>query len=289
MRKIALIGAGNPRWQETLIEFQKQESAVFTDWTYRIRDHELNQLEKQIESDGEFKLFFYEPKSRGGDMKIRLIGYVSEFITSDSLMTECPDSDYFYLESESSINVRTWLKINRFETIAHPMALSEFWDHRTRRRITPSHLKSSFAYVADTKEMVTEKIEMEDEGYYELYLEESFIEDELAANPEMLGLGDLKLIDRQKVTPVGRPDLIFYQEERDLHIIVELKKYEITKADVEQATRYHNWGKKKYGNRLITLLIGFWIEEDVLPRLENLKDTDSGIFALVYDAQFKIL
>ena len=56
--------------------------AVYTDWTFRTRDHEIKLLENQIKADGKFKLFFYEPKSRGGDMKVRLIGYVSAFTTS---------------------------------------------------------------------------------------------------------------------------------------------------------------------------------------------------------------
>ncbi len=290
MKKIALIGAGNPRWQESITEFQKEVGTVYTDWTFRLRDFELKLLRNQIESDGKFKVYFYESKSSGGDMKIRLVGHVSDFVTSKNIITECPDLDYCYLESgKSNIDVRSWLKITRFETITRPMELSEFWDYRTRRRITPSHLKSSFAYVADTKEIETQVVEDEEEGYYDLYLEESFMEDEIATKPEMMGLGELELVDRQKVTPAGRPDLIFYKKEYDLHIIVELKKYEITKADIEQATRYHEWGRKEYGNRLVTILLGYWIEEDVLPRLEDLKKNDSGIYAMVYDNQFRIL
>lgn len=287
MKKIALIGAGNPRWQESIVEYQKSEGAVYTDWTYRIRDYEMSLLQEQLNSDGEFRILFYEPKSRDGDMKIRLVGYVSDFTTSRELMAECPEPDFFYFEGEA--DARTWLKIIRFETIERPMELSEFWDYRTRRKITPSHLKSSFAYVADTKEMNTQAVEDDEEGYYELYLEESYMEDEIAANPEMLEIGDLELVDRQRVTPVGRPDLIFYKKENDLHIIIELKKYEITKADVAQAKRYHKWGKQEFGERLITLLIGYGIEEEVIPRLEKLKDAQSGIYALIYDAQFRIL
>ncbi|MFW9890274.1 MAG: hypothetical protein ACFFER_18980, partial [Candidatus Thorarchaeota archaeon] len=211
MKKIALIGAGNPRWQETIIKHQSEEGAVYTDWSFRIRDHELKLLQEQIKSDDEVRVFFYEPKSRGGDMKIRLIGYISNLVTSREPMTDCPEPDYCYFDGKA--DARTWMKIIRFESIALPMALSEFWDHRTRRRITPSHLKNSFAYVADVKEMETEVIEEEDEGYYEIYLDESFMEDEIAATPEMLGLGELELVDRQRVTPVGRPDLIFYHAE----------------------------------------------------------------------------
>jgi len=61
LKKLALIGAGNPRWQETIIAFQKEEGAVFTNWTFRVRDHELKLPENQLKSDGEFKIFFYEP------------------------------------------------------------------------------------------------------------------------------------------------------------------------------------------------------------------------------------
>lgn len=244
-------------------------------------------MESQIKRDGEFKVFFYEPKSSGGDMKIRLVGYVSHFTTSKEPMKVCPEPDYWYFEGEA--NARTWLKITRFETISSPMGLSEFWDHRTRRRITPSHLRSSFAYVADAKEIETKVVEEEDEGFYDLYLEESFMENEIAANPDMLGLGKLRLVDRQRVTPVGRPDLIFYHKENDQYLIVELKKSEITKVDVEQATRYHNWGKKALGNRLVTLLVGFDVDTDVVPWLEELGKDVSGVFAKVYDAQFRII
>ena len=288
MKRIALLGAGNPGWQQTIIDYQNKGGAVYTDWTFRIRDHEIRLLENQIEADGEFKIFFYEPKSRGGDMKVRLIGYVSDFTTSKETIEDCPEPDYFYREGKAMARTRTWLKIERFEEIARPMDLSEFWNHRTRRRITASQLRSSFAYIADVKEMETDVIE-EDEGYYELALEESFMENEIASNPEVLGLGELELVDRQKVTPAGRPDLIFYHEKYDIHIIVELKKLEITQADLEQATRYHEWGKEKFGQRLITLLVGFWVDEDFMPRLEELTQESSGIFAMVYESLFRIV
>jgi len=244
-------------------------------------------LESQIKKDGEFKVFFYEPKSSGGDMKIRLIGYVSHLTTSKEPTKECPEPEYCYFDGEHY--ARTWLKITRFETMSVPMDLSEFWDYRTRRRITPSHLKNSFAYVADAKEIETKVVEEEDEGFYDLYLEESFMENEIAANPDMLGLGELTLVDRQRATPVGRPDLIFYHKENDQYVIVELKKSEITKVDLEQATRYHNWGKKALGKRLVTLLVGFWADEDIVPRLEELRKDVSGVFARVYIAQFGII
>lgn len=40
------------------------------------------------------------------------------------------------------------------------MELLEFWGYRTRRKIIPSHLKSSFAYAADAKEMEPEVVEI---------------------------------------------------------------------------------------------------------------------------------
>jgi hypothetical protein len=231
--KLALIGAGDPTWHEALLNTYNKKGAVYTWWTYRLRDYERMLLEEQLEEDGEFKLFFYSAKSRGGDMKIGLVGHITEMTASSDEYLECPEPELLPEEYPSGRLRKTWLKVTTLESLARPMDLSEFWDHR---RITPSYIKSSFAYVVDAKQVETKPEEdIEEKGYYELYLDEVYMEDEIAANPEMLGLGPLELVDRQRVTPVGRPDLIFKQDPDGLVLIVELKQYELMSADVSQA------------------------------------------------------
>lgn len=264
---IALIGVGDNWWVRDLLSnieegFPQQRIS----WSYRIRPKMEPLLRNQIKKFGHLKILFYQPIREGGPGRVTLVASATDF-------------ESIQVDSKK----RTRFVISEYQHIDPPMELSLFWRFEDRGTVTPSMMRSSFAYVADVKKLSTKPIE----AWEDLELKEDYLEDMLARNPSLFGLGRLELIDRQmRMANAGVADLVLKKGNRTI-IVVEVKKGLLKKKDVAQLKKYLKWAHGNYPS-VEGILVGWDSSDTVEQAVTKLREQGYDVTTMIYNAKLRL-
>jgi hypothetical protein len=263
---IALIGVGETRWiTEIIKDIENGQPARRIRWTYRIRDEMKSLLKQQINEREYLKILFYQTKSSGGAGHIVMVAYADDF------------------DDIEEVKYKSEFWIDDYEYVDPPMALSHFWRLEDNRTVTPSMLRSSFAYVADVKTIETSRID----AWKDLELKERFLEDSLSDNLWLLGLGEVELVDKQmQMGESGIADIVVKKED-DTIVIVELKSGKLKISNVRQLQRYLKWAETEYDD-VEGILIGWDSSKMVEKSANSLRKDGYSITIMVYDAKLRL-
>ncbi len=239
-KRLALIGAGAPESSEMVKDIWKKNGQAMDAWSFRIRDAALPILMEQLQRDGGFHIYYYHSKTKGGNGLVNYQSKVKQIWTGKS---ERASPDVSITPSEWATGYRTYLLVDNVLRLEKPIDLAQFRDFSDNSTKIPSALINSFAYVVDldpaklpTREDLISQLP---EGIStEIVMDESDLEEMVATDPALLGLGELELLDRQKTMEAGRLDLLFKRKEDDRLILVELKKAVLKDRDIIQLKSY---------------------------------------------------
>ena len=245
-KTLALIGAGSMKYVQDLREFCSRKKKVYDAWTFRIRDEAVQTLRKQLAGEGSFHIYYYASKTSGGSGLIEHQTRVRDFQTGKDPRFS-PDESLTiarWLENEKKHGpaYRTWFLLDNLIKLEPPVNLTRFRDFCDDSTKKPVQMKNAFAYVAD---LDVEKIldrqtllrKSPEDEWIELEMDEKDLEELIATEPDLLGLGPLQLLDRQKTMESGRLDLLFARKDGTL-VMVELKKRTLQDGDLVQLKGY---------------------------------------------------
>lgn len=146
MKRIALIGACSAEWVEKILEpFFRRAGCVWVNWTFPITDMQST-LTEQLAKHGFFRLYFYLSKKRGGEGFVEYVGLIDSF-QSTGRRLPTPDPS-LTPEPDKNRRDKTWLRVKRLVKLEEPLPLSKFKGLYSKR-LSPSSLRSGFAYVED--------------------------------------------------------------------------------------------------------------------------------------------
>ncbi len=110
-------------------------------------------------------------------------------------------------------------------------------------------------------------------------LNEKWIQDIIAENPSILGLGDLILKDKERIHPkAGRLDLLLQDSESDRRYEVELQLGKVDESHIIRTIEYWDIEKKRYPNYDHCAVI---IAEDITNRFLNVISLLNGNIPLI--------
>ncbi len=110
-------------------------------------------------------------------------------------------------------------------------------------------------------------------------LNESWIEEQIAKDPAMLGLGDLVLKDRQKVQPkAGRLDLLLQDADSSCRYEVEIQLGTVDESHIIRTIEYWDIERKRYPQYDHTAVI---VAEDITSRFLNVISLFNGTIPII--------
>ena len=145
---LVLIGSTNYDYAESLRAFLEHNEFVWTAWSFRIREEWRNTILHRLKIKGEFPIFFYLSKRRGGSGKLEYIGIFNEILISDTpVKTPDPNlTNEWEIEYPSEdFKSYTWFKFSKIEFLDE-LDLGIFRDIDSEDPVIPSQLRASFAY-----------------------------------------------------------------------------------------------------------------------------------------------
>jgi len=110
-------------------------------------------------------------------------------------------------------------------------------------------------------------------------LNEKWIQQIIAENPPILGLGDLILKDKERIHPkAGRLDLLLQDSESDRRYEVEVQLGKVDESHIIRTIEYWDIEKKRYPNYDHCAVI---IAEDITNRFLNVINLLNGTIPLI--------
>lgn len=110
-------------------------------------------------------------------------------------------------------------------------------------------------------------------------LKETWVQDKLAEDPSLLGLGDLILKDKERSQPhAGRLDLLFQDSESNRRFEVEVQLGKTDEAHIIRTIEYWDVERKRYPQYDHTAVI---VAEDITSRFLNVMSLFNGFIPLV--------
>jgi hypothetical protein len=108
---------------------------------------------------------------------------------------------------------------------------------------------------------------------------EKWVQDRIAADPKMLGLGDVILKDKERIQPrAGRLDLLFQESEGNRRFEVELQLGPLDESHIIRTIEYWDIERKRYPQYDHTAVI---IAEDITSRFLNVISLLNGTITLI--------
>ena len=155
-KTLVLVGSTNNDYVDSLRAFIENKNSVWTAWTFRIRSEWRNEILNRLKNDGEFPIYFYLSKKRGGSGKVEYVALVNEIRISDAPIAS-PDAELTNTGEEAfptdDFSSYTWFKISTVDPVG-PFQIESFSDIETEIPINPSQLISSFAYAFLSEEIL---------------------------------------------------------------------------------------------------------------------------------------
>ena len=110
-------------------------------------------------------------------------------------------------------------------------------------------------------------------------LNEKWVQERIADDPSLLGLGDLILRDRERIQPrAGRLDLLFQDAESDHRYEVEIQLGQTDESHIIRTIEYWDIERKRYPQYDHTAVL---VAEDVTSRFLNVVSLFNGYIPLV--------
>ena len=110
-------------------------------------------------------------------------------------------------------------------------------------------------------------------------LNERWVQEIIAENPSILGLGDLILKDKERIQPrAGRLDLLFQDSETDIRYEVELQLGKVDESHIIRTIEYWDIERKRYPQYEHCAVI---IAEEITSRFLNVSSLFNGNIPLI--------
>ena len=110
-------------------------------------------------------------------------------------------------------------------------------------------------------------------------INEKWIQDRIADNPSILGLGDLILKDKERIQPsAGRLDLLFQDSESNIRYEVEVQLGKTDESHIIRTIEYWDLERKRYPQYDHVAVL---IAEDITSRFLNIINLFNGTIPLV--------
>ncbi len=110
-------------------------------------------------------------------------------------------------------------------------------------------------------------------------LNEKWLQDQIAANPSILGLGELDLKDRERMQPgAGRLDLLFQDPETNRRYEVEIQLGKTNESHIIRTIEYWDIERQRYPNLDHCAVI---VAEDITARFLNVIKLFNGCIPLI--------
>ena len=245
---LVLIGSTRQNYIDSLLNFLKDNKAIWSAWDFRIRKKWRKAIRNRLKSQIKFPVLFYMSKKRGGSGKIEFVGVFDDIVMSDAPI-KSPDpslTDQWEREYPTEdFQSYTWF---RFYEVAPfgPVDLSCFMDIGTEDPIKPSQLRASFAY-AYLPEDFEERLEEGQPTEISLSVEKDlkkFLVMNLSSLEEGLELfADNERIGEEYPTDVGRIDILASDLKKNL-VVIELKAGTADSSAYGQISAYMAWVKQ---------------------------------------------
>lgn len=112
-----------------------------------------------------------------------------------------------------------------------------------------------------------------------LKLNERWVQDRIAEDPSMLGLGDVILKDRERIQPkAGRLDLLLQDAESNRRYEVEIQLGATDESHIIRTIEYWDIERKRYPQYEHTAVI---VAEDITSRFLNVINLFNGVIPLI--------
>lgn len=110
-------------------------------------------------------------------------------------------------------------------------------------------------------------------------LDEKWVQDRLAEDPSLLGLGDIILKDKERLQPgAGRLDLLFQDAERPIRYEVEIQLGKTDESHIIRTIEYWDIERKRYPNYDHVAVL---IAEDITSRFLNVISLFNGSIPII--------
>ena len=100
----------------------------------------------------------------------------------------------------------------------------------------------------------------------EVDLDEKWLQDRIAEDPTILGLGELTLIEREKLQPKGRLDLLLSDAESGIRYVTEIQLGSLDESHIIRSIEYWDIERKRFPQKEHMAVI---VAEDVTTRFLN--------------------
>ena len=286
---LVLIGSTRFEYVAGLLEFMKDKKAVWSGWSFRIRQEWRKTILDKLKSQGKFPLLFYMSKKRGGSGKVEFVAVFNDIQMSDTPAAS-PDlsltTEYEKDSPTEDFQTYTWFKFYDIKYLP-PLDLNLFMDIDTEDPIKPSQLRSAFAYAylpEDFEERIKEEpvvdIPISDEQFLRKYLVANLdsLEPGLELYSENGKTGEEYVID------VGRIDILGVDRERRF-VVIELKAGNADHSTYGQICAYMGWLKRNLAKEVE--LRGIIIANSFDEKLKNAASLLPNLELRKYELKFE--
>jgi hypothetical protein len=114
--------------------------------------------------------------------------------------------------------------------------------NKSKRNSTPSHTETISKYVKHQKLLLKTHPQFN----------EKWVQEKIAENPSILGIGELILKDKERNQPgAGRLDLLFQDPESNLRYEVEIQLGKTDESHIFRTIEYWDLERKRYPNMIM--------------------------------------
>jgi len=287
---LVLIGSTDVEYAAGLLDFMKDKKAVWSGWSFRIRQKWQKAILDRLKLQGKFPILFYMSKKRGGSGKVECVATFNDIKMGDtpiaspdlSLTTEyerdCPTDDF---------QTYTWFKFYDITYFEPPLDLACFMDIDTEDPIKPSQLRSAFAYAylpEDFDERITKETIVETPISVEKDLRKYLVTNLNSLEPGLQLYSENGKTGEEYVTDIGRIDILALDKEKKF-VVIELKAGNADHSTYGQISAYMGWVKRNLAKE--TTLRGIIVANSFDEKLKNAASLLPNLKLRKYELKFE--
>jgi len=249
-KELVLVGSTRYDYVDSLRAAIENMNAVWTGWNFKIRNEWRNVISERIKTDGQFPVYFYLSKIKGGSGFVEYVATATEIRMSD-VPIPSPDPKLTNPSEEDfptdDFKTYTWFKLSAVELVG-PLDIRSFSDIDTEEPVSPSQMRSAFAYAFLSEEievspevetpLVSPAITVERDLRKYLIQNLNSLEKGLKLHQEQDQNGEEYAIEAGKM----RIDILARDKEGAL-VVIELKAGVADLATFGQISAYMGWTK----------------------------------------------
>ncbi len=291
-KSLVLVGSTNNDYVDSLRGTIENKGSVWTAWNFKIRNEWRNVIAQRIKDDGEFPLYLYLSKIKGGSGTVEYVATTKEIRMSD-VPIPSPDIDLTNPGEEDAptdnFKTYTWFKHSAVEPVG-PLDIKSFSDIDTETPISPPQMRSAFAY-AFLSEEVEANLEAELPSVAPAITVERDLRKYLIENLNSLEKG-MRLYEEQgrngEEYPIeaGRMRIdILAKDKENSFVVIELKAGVADIATFGQISAYMGWMKNNLAknDKLRGIIVANDFEEKIKFAAQSVSNIKLKKYLLKFD------